>query len=209
MSSPARSAGTLPTHWVTASIVLTYTLHLASLTETSTWACYTRKRLFKTSGLIYHKKLHQTTQKHSKFPWQFLYCDSAVKWGFKSQLAEIELYLCFSVKIFPRWFSDCWMILVNDLGEKLLLCLLELFPNFTTASLNIPQCCLLLWKLSQKCSLHILTVLAESSHESWRTVAWPVMFITHTTIFTSGAGFCAAWTPETLQTHWKIGHKYF
>lgn len=29
------------------------------------------------------------------------------------------------------------------------------------------------------------------------------MFITHTTILTSRAGLCAAWTPETLQTHCK------
>lgn len=38
VSTPARSAGTPPTHGVAASVVLTHTLHLASLTETSTWA---------------------------------------------------------------------------------------------------------------------------------------------------------------------------
>lgn len=60
----------------------------------------------------------------------------------------------------------------------------------------------------------ILTVLAESAHEPWRTVTWPVVFITHASVLTNWAGFCAAWTPETLRTHCKkdwyshFNHRY-
>lgn len=116
--------------------------------------------------------------------------------------------ICASLwKYFRGGFQTAEGFQLMILEEKLLLCLLAywfiLCPNFTAASLNIPQCCLLPWRLSQKCTLQILTVLAESSRESWRTVAWPVMFIAHAAILTSRTGFCAAWTPEALQTHWE------
>lgn len=52
-------------------------------------------------------------------------------------------------------------------------------------------------------SLLILTVLADSAHEPWRTVARPVVFITNTTILTRRAGFSAAGTPEALRTYCK------
>lgn len=46
VSSPSRSTGTLSIHWVTVSIVLTSTFHLAPQTETSSRACYIGKKIY-------------------------------------------------------------------------------------------------------------------------------------------------------------------
>lgn len=49
--------------------------------------------------------------------------------------------------------------------------------------------------------LLVLTVLTESSHESWGAAAWPVVFLTLPTILTNWTVLFAAGTPETLRTH--------
>lgn len=56
---------------------------------------------------------------------------------------------------------------------------------------------------NRSCRLLILTVLAESAHEPRTAVTRPVVFVTHATVLTSGTGFHAAGTPETLHTHCK------
>lgn len=127
----------------------------------------------------------------------------------------MELYLFFPMKICRRWFSGSWRILANDFGEKilhLLTCCFISCPNCTTAwfqySTVLPSSSVG-WLFNgcfygnQKCTRLILTVLAESAHEPWRTVAWPVVFITQASVLTNRAGFCAACTPETLRTHCK------
>lgn len=114
------------------------------------------------------------------------------------------------------WFSGSWRILANDLREKLLLCLL------TSCSVSCPSCTAgrfpygsvrpsspagWLFNIincgNQKCRLLILTVLAQSAHEPWRTVTWPVVFVTHAAILTNRAGICAAGSPQSLGTHCK------
>lgn len=129
VSRPARGAGTPSSHCITARIVFTDTLHLAPLTETSTWTCW-----FKGVG----------GGQRNTYP--------------------------FRLTVSVQCFTEQFIYLLFFLWVKMLL---------------------------------ILTVLADSTHEPWRTDARPIVFITHTSILTAWTGFCAAQTPESLWTYWE------
>lgn len=104
-------------------------------------------------------------------------------------------------------------------SQKITLPTSTMFLHFTSKlhHFNIPQCCrpshpahcLVPVAMETFPKMLLLTILAESSHESWRTVTRSAVFITYAAILAHRADFSTAQTPETLWTHCKDHNEHF
>lgn len=61
-----------------------------------------------------------------------------------------------------------------------------------------------LFKVKPDKNVFVLTVSTDSTHESRSTYARSIVFVTHTSVLTRWAGFCAGQTPESLWAYWGL-----